>query len=163
MAFKSTGTPIEQKLVFNSAVITINDESLIDVTDLSVTKQFTEKSFYALNSIFKRAIRRSEFQFELGFTIHTSAEVLDDLFFSSSSVVSATEKVYNVKDGQQDDVSNFFVTAYSNEEETEGLQFDVVNPVILNISPSSAAQEFAGYDVTVACTKIIDERRIDAN
>jgi hypothetical protein len=155
MALSSTGSQENQNLFFNTGVITVDSSRVIEVVDVSVDMTFSEKSFYANGSIKKRAINRAEFNAELSFTVHNFSPVLWQYFFSSSSA-SGSDVVYNVNDGPQNRVTTWLATFYldGNEAGAKGLQYTITNPTILNLPLSNGSQEFAQFEVTVACTDI---------
>lgn len=160
MALASVGSEIPQELAFNSGVVTVNGDQLIDIQDISIDQKFAEKNFRALNSIFKRAIRRATYDCAIKFTAVTNAVALQGIFYSSSSP-DGSDTVYQVRDGQQNPApSQFMITVYTNEAKTTGYQFTLENPTILEMNSKLGTEEFAMTEVVVACTKLLNVRRV---
>lgn len=160
MAFSSVGSAITAENMFNSGRITFGSDQFVDVTDLSIDQKFDEKSIRALNSIFKRNIKRSTYEVEISFTTNTNPKALQDLFYSSSSIVSGTETLYAPLDGQQVNVPSVLLTCYTNDAGTQGYQYVVANPVILEMNQSNGTEEFAEFEIKMACTQLTNARRI---
>lgn len=150
---QSVGTSVSQALFFNSARLTINGLQIGDIQDVTLNKSFTEKSYYALNGIKKRAIRRSNFNASVSFNITGSLyREIEKNFFSSSSPVSGGLR-YTVNDGQQTAMT-MLLTAYENDDSTKAIQVEVFDAVILSANETYTSQEFTTYAVEVACTDI---------
>lgn len=162
MAFASTGTPVEQRNTFNSGLVTIDTDQLVDLQDITIDESFTEKNYRALNTILKQDIKRSEYEASISFTTMSNATALQKYFYSSESTVASGEVDYNVKDGQQDEISDFVLTLYYDEAKTTGIQFTVENPVLLSLNKAPSSQEFTNFDVTIACTKFSNIKEITA-
>lgn len=160
MALSPVGTEITQELAFNSGVLTVNGSQLIDIQDISLDQKFAEKNFRALNSIFKRAIRRSTYDCAIKFTAVTDSTVLQGIFYSSSSP-DGSDVVYSVRDGQQNPApSQFMITVYTDEAKTKGYQFTLDTPVVLEMNKKLGTEEFAMTEVVVACIKLDNVRRV---
>jgi hypothetical protein len=160
MSFQSVGTAESQEIAFNSGVITVGTKKLVDVMSVAKNEALSEQAFFALNSIKKRAIRRSNYEVTLTMTVRSASDTLLGYYYSSSSVVSGTEKVYTMKDGQQDAIDPWLLTLYTNAAETAGFQYELQNPTILSHNLTASTQEYSEWEVEVACTDLVGVRRI---
>lgn len=154
----STGSAESQNIMFNSAVLTLDSVQMIDITDVTLDEKYAEKSFRSLNSIHKRAIRRSTYEAMAKFSvIGTQSQKLLQYFYSSSSPDS-TDVIYDPKDGQQTAMSTCMITVYTNDAHTTGFQYILTNPTIINFSKSFPTEDFAKVDIEIACTKFTSIR-----
>jgi hypothetical protein len=149
----SVGTTQNVSTVFNSGKLTLNGKLIGDIQDININSSFTEKSRYALNTIIKRAIRRSNLNQSVTFNISGGMyRELYSTFFGASSPVTGGLQ-YNILDGQQG-AATMYMTCYEDDDTTKSYQFSVINPVLLNNSMVLASQEFETVAVEVACTEI---------
>lgn len=161
MSFASLGSLLPSRPTFNSGHVTVDTNEVVDVADVKITNQVSEKNYYRLNSIKKGAIRQSNYDVNVSFTTNSVATPLLKKFFSTSSAVSATEINYNKLDAQQI-ASTIILTVYEDDAATKGHQVTLVNPVITTMNENHTSQEFSTYDVTIVCTDITNYKDISA-
>ena len=160
MAFSSLGSEEAQRTMFNYGYISNGSTYLTDVENIAITEGWTEKNFRALNTHFKKALRRGEYNAELTFTMRGDSTLLNQYFYSSESVVSGTEKLYDPFDGQQDSLTGLTFTCYENDSKNTGYQFTVDTPVILSLNPTFGVEDYVSTEVTLACKKFTNKRVI---
>jgi hypothetical protein len=130
----------------------MNGNQLFDLSDITLNVSFQEKSYYSLNSIFKRAIRRAHFEASVKFTTNSNVTQLQSIFYSASSP-SGSDTIYTVKDGQQG-VATALLTVYTDDTATRGFQYVLENPTVLDMSQNVKMEDYASTSITIACTKL---------
>lgn len=151
MSKQAVGTATTQSIVFNSGILTINGKQIADVSDVNITSSFDVKSYRTLNSIKKRALRRSGLEQSVTFTIEGGkAREVYSLFYSSSSAV-ASGKDYTVKDGQQNTTTGVWVTCYEADDTTKAYQYQLNSPVLGKMDTALSTDEFANVSVEIMC------------
>jgi len=154
MAISAVGTATGQTIVFNSGFLTIGTDLMVDVKDISLTLGYAVKDFFALNSIIKRAIRRSHFDGSIKCTIVGLQKDILQAFFSASSPIAAGTQ-YNVNDGQQN-ATTVFITLYENDDATKRFQFGLVNATISGMDTNLPLEDFANQAITIMFTNITE-------
>lgn len=155
MALTSIGTAEDQRVYFNYAYLTINSKYAVDIESLSINKSYEMKYINSLNSIKRRASRRSNATQELSMNVKSDNQELKKLFYSSSST-SGTDTIYSIKDGQQDDTSTWTITVYFDDDKTDGKQFTLTNPIIMQMNETNTSQDFWAADMTVSVDDITE-------
>jgi hypothetical protein len=158
MALASIGTKETQAVYFNYGFITINGKYTADIENVSLSKSFENKSRYSLNSIKIRNQRRSNLSFEVTFSVKADTTEIKKLFYSSSSVVSGTETVYSVLDGQQVNTDSWLLTVYEDDAKTKARQIELIRPLVLSMNDTMASQEYVSTEITTAVEDIIERQ-----
>lgn len=159
MAFANVGTKETQYITYDSGIVTFDGDQLIDITDITLSQSFARKSFRALNSRLERALRRGEYEGSASFTAHNASPALFAAFYGDSTVQSATETDFSIKDANQE-AKTCIMTAYYNEDTSIGEQFTLETPVILSINKSKSTDSFASYEIELAFTRVSNFKRI---
>lgn len=152
MAMQAIGTATTQSIFFNTGYLTINGSQIVDVQDVTINNGYTAKDFRALNSIIKRAIKRSTLEQSVTCTVVGISSSIYSLFFSASSPISGGNE-YSVKDGQQNSTT-CFLTVYRDDDSAKKLQFQITNPVFTNNSITQSTEDFASMSLEINCTQI---------
>lgn len=149
----SVGTSTPVSTLFNSGILTLNGKQIGEIQDIVCNNAFTEKSYYATNSIIKRKIRRSNLVQSITFNITGGMfRELQSTFFGASSPVGSGLS-YTVDDGQQASVP-LLITAYEDDDTSKAYQITVSNPVMISNNWTLSSQEFETVSVEFACTQL---------
>jgi len=151
-ALQSTGTPIGERVLFNTGYITVNGGQLVDVQDITINKSFTEMPLKAMNSIKIRQLRRKDFKCGATFKVAGHQSQTASLFFGGSSAVSGGLS-YSVVDGQQS-VPTFYITCYADESVSESVQFQFSNAVFTVDNLATSLETFGEHSITVVATDV---------
>lgn len=155
MGKNSTGTAVNEAISFNSGILTLASGYNVDVSDITINQGFTIQDLRTLNSIKKRAIRRSTLEQNVSCTLQGEWSQVTKYFFSSSSPVSGGTE-YTVYDGQQDDATIFLTVNVDNDEGTVTgqYQYQLTNPVISTNNSSLSTEAYANKTIDIMCTEI---------
>ncbi len=152
MPIQSVGSAVGQNLVFNSGKLTIGSSLMVDVQDITINNAFTEKTFRALNSIKKRAIRRASLEQSVKCTIKGPMTDIYSLFFSSSSPISGGNE-YEALDGQQL-ATTVYITCYKDDDATKAYQFQLQNATFMANNWTAPVEDYLSVEVDITCTEI---------
>lgn len=158
MALSSIGTQNTQAVLFNTGYLTINGTNYVfDIKDLSMDQKVSVKDYHSLNSIFKKALRRTDYELSMKFTVVSNPIALQQAFYSSSSSDGSGDTIFIPLDGQQSAL-NLTITAYFDAAKTQGYQFTANNCVIASMNTKLALDDFASVDFEVMATQITNTR-----
>lgn len=155
MGKNSVGSVVDESISFNSGFLTMGNGYNIDVSDITVNQGFTMQDLRTLNSIKKRAIRRSSLEQSVSCTIQGQWTQVSQYFFSSSSAVSGGTE-YEVYDGQQDDATIFLTVNVDNDDGTVSgqYQYQLIGPVLSTNNDSLATEAYGNKTVDIMCKEI---------
>ncbi len=155
MGKNSVGSVVDESISFNSGFLTMGNGYNIDVSDITVNQGFTMQDLRTLNSIKKRAIRRSSLEQSVSCTIQGQWTQVSKYFFSSSSPVSGGTE-YEVYDGQQDDATIFLTVNVDNDDGTVSgqYQYQLTGPVLSTNNDSLATEAYGNKTVDIMCKEI---------
>jgi sporulation protein YlmC with PRC-barrel domain len=149
----SVGTTTAVSTLFNSGILTLNGLQVGELQDIVINNSFTEKNYYAVNSIIKRKIRRSNLVQSVSFNITGGMfRELTKTFFGASSPVGSG-LTYNVYDGQQTSVP-MLITAYEDDNTAKAYQITVIDPLMISNNWTLTSQDFETISVEFACTQL---------
>lgn len=155
MGKNATGSAVSEAISFNSGILTLGAGYNVDVSDITINQGFTMQDLRTLNSIKKRAIRRSSLEQSVSLTVQGQWSQVSKYFFSSSSPVSGGME-YEVYDGQQDDAVAFLTVNVDNDDGTVSgqYQYQLVNPVISTNNDSLGTEDYGSKTVDIMCKEI---------
>jgi hypothetical protein len=155
MAKNAVGTVVDESISFNSGFLTLNSGYNVDVSDITVNQGFSTQDLRTLNSIKKRAIRRSTLEQSVSCTIQGQWSQLSKYFFSSSSPVSGGTE-YEIYDGQQDDATIYLTVNVDNDDGTVSgqYQYQLTNPIISTNNDSLSTEAYGNKTVDIMCKEI---------
>ncbi len=152
-ALVSTGTPVTERVLFNTGYITTGSNQYVDVQDIAINKSFEAAELKAVNSIKTRVLRRKNFKCGATFKFSGHQSQLMALFFGGSSTV-ANGLSYTVTDGQQASTT-FNLTCYADELTAEAIQFQFTNPLFTVDNLAQGLEAFGEHSVTVVATDVV--------
>ena len=154
MSLLLTGTAVTENLIFNSGVVTIGSSKLADITDITITTEFTTKPLYVLGSIKSRVIKRTEFKCGFKSKVTSFNTALLSYLYGSSTVDGAGIDL-NVVDGQQASIASLAVTCYIGNDTTQPVQFQFSNAVIKSAPMTLKMNDFSDVDLEVEATDVV--------
>jgi len=151
----AVGSAVNESISFNSGFLTLASGYNVDVSDITINQGFTMQDLRTLNSIKKRAIRRSSLEQSLSCTVQGQWSQVSKYFFSSSSPVSGGTE-YEVYDGQQDDATIFVTVNVDNDDGTVSgsYQYQLVGPVISTNNDALSTEGYGSKTIDIMCKEI---------
>ena len=155
MGKNAVGSATNEAISFNSGFLTLGTKYNVDVSDITINQGFTMQDLRTLNSIKKRAIRRSSLEQSISCTVQGQWSDVTKYFFSSSSAVSGGTE-YEVYDGQQDDAIAYLTVNLDNDDGTVSgqVQYQLVGPVVSTNNDTLGTEAFGSKSIDIMCKEI---------
>ena len=148
MALINTGSIGSENLIFNQGYITVGATRLADLTDITVTQEFTNKDAYVIGSVKRRAIFRSELK--LGFKATTiSYDITLLQFIYGTSTTDGSGIGFSFTDGQAPTISTLVLTTYVGNNTTQPVQYQYTGAVIKSASQNIKLNDYGSMDIEV--------------
>lgn len=154
MALSPVGSTVTENFVFNSGKLTVGTNQLADVTDVSITQEYTLKDARILGSIKARKISRTEFKCGFKAKVISFNESLLQYFYGSS-VADSGGQDFSVVDGQQSSIATLNVTCYIGNDTTQPVQYQFTNAVIKANPINLKMNDYAEMDIDVEATDVL--------
>jgi hypothetical protein len=153
MAFVPVGTNQPIAYTFNSGILTVNGKELGDVTNVSLTIQQNAVKTIPLNKRVASAIRAGNADHSGSFDVEGGVyqEIVSAFYGQSEVVAGAVE--YDTPDTQPA-TPTIAITTYEDDDTTKPIQYQFINPIITDMSPTQAQEAFGTKTVEVQCTEI---------
>jgi len=154
MPLQSTGTPLSQKVTFNSGYVTFGTSQLVNLENVTIETNFTEKELRVINSIKMATHKRSTFKTSLKGKVRSmNKELLAIITGTSSADGSGT--LYTVKDGQQATLNPIFTTYIDDDTTTpKVIQFQFSDAILTTLPLSQATEDFGAYDFELSAIDV---------
>ena len=147
-----TGTPIEEKLIFNSGYIDFGGDQLVDVENIVVDITFVEKEIRRLNSIKIAAHKRATVKCGLkAKTRSINKEVLIQLM--GTNTPEASGRTISVLDGQATLLNPVF-TAFVDDDTDNPIQFQFTDAILLVSPTTTALEDFGTMDLELVARDV---------
>lgn len=153
MSKLSTGTAFTENFVFNSGFLTIGGNQFVDLENISINVDWTQKDFYRLNSITAGAIRRADFKCGLKGKVKSFNRQLLGYAFGSSSA-DGTGTMYPMKDGQYDTTLNPILTVYVGDNTLQAWQYQFTDAIITKLPLTVTMEDFGVLDFEMVARQL---------
>ena len=152
MPLISAGTPVNERLLFNSGFIDFGSNRLVDVDNVAVDITFSEKELRRIASIKIAAHKRATFKCGLKAKIKSmSKEVYAAIL--GTSAVDGTGELITIKDGQPTTLNPVF-TAYVDDDLTKPIQFQFTDAICTAIPLTVNLESFGEVDLTLTARDV---------
>jgi hypothetical protein len=153
-ALVPVGTNQPIAVTFNSGKLTVNSSELGDVTNISLTIQQNAVKTTPLNKRVASYIRAGNADHSGSFDIEAGMyPAIISAFYGDSAVV--TDGLSYSTPDTQPATPTVTITTYENDDTTKPMQYQFVNPILTNISPTQAQEAFGTQTIEVQCTEIV--------
>ena len=147
MPLISTGTPVSERLLFNSGYITFGSNQLVDVDNAVVEITFSEKELRRLASIKMASHKRATFKCGMKAKVKSMSKEVYTAILGTSTVDGSGELI-TVKDGQPTTLNPIFTT-YVDDDVSKPIQFQFTDAVCTAIPLTSNLENFGEVDLTL--------------
>jgi len=144
MAFSTPGTPISQRISFNSGTIDFGSNRLVNIDNVKIDQKFTEQRMYVLNSIIPAALARHSYSISMSGQVQSFSPEMDMLFMGSSTAGSPAE--IDVLDGQPT-LLNPVVTLF--DQNGKEFQYQVQSALFTTNTATLKQEAFSTWDFTL--------------
>jgi hypothetical protein len=152
MPIIAAGTPVNERLIFNSGFIDFGSNRIVDVDNAAVEISFSEGELRRLNSIKLASHKRKTFKCGLKAKVKAmSKEVFGTIFGTTATDGSGT--LITVKDGQPTQLDPVF-TAYVDDDVAKPIQFQFTDAVCMSMPVTSSLENYGEYDLDLACRDV---------
>ena len=147
-----TGTPVEERLTFNSGYIDFGSNQLVDVENIVIDITFAEKEFRRLNSIKIAAHKRATLKCGLkAKTRSINKEVLIQLMGTDTPEVSG--RTISVLNGQATLLNPVF-TAFVDDDVNNPIQFQFTDAILLVSPTATTLEDFGTMDLELVARDV---------
>lgn len=146
------GTPVAERLIFNSGYIDFGSNRLVDIDSATLTIAFTEKDLRILTSIKEKAHRRSTLKVDLKFKVKSMSHEVYAALLGTTTVDGAGELI-SITDGQAPTLNPVFTT-YVNDNNADPIQFQFIDAFVTSIPLNVALEAFGEVDITLNCRDV---------
>jgi hypothetical protein len=147
MPLITPGTPVTERIFFNTGYIDFGLEQLVNVDNVTVEITFSEKELRRLNSIKMASHKRATFKCSLRAKLKSvNKEVFAVIFGTSAPDGSGT--LITVKDGQPDELNPVF-TGYIDDDPSKPVQFQFTDAVCTAMPLAATLENYGEVDFTM--------------
>lgn len=153
MPYITPGTPVTERLIFNSGLLDLGTDELVDVENITVEITFAEKELRRLNSIKMASHKRATFKCGMKARVKAmSKEALGKIM--GTSTVDGAGTLISVKDGQYTNVLNPVLTTYVDDDVTKPIQFQFSDAIIITSPVTAALEEYGVIDLDLVARDV---------
>lgn len=150
MAFIPAGTPITNRITFNSGTIDFGNSRLVDVDNVSLTVEYGLATLFVLGSIKPQAIMRHSQKASMTGKIKSYAAELNMITLGSSTLGAQNQA--NTLDGQATLQSPVFTAFDSNGKE---IQYQFSGAVFKSSKMTARMEDYAEWDFDLEAMDIV--------
>ena len=140
----SAGTPLSQRVIFNSGQVDFGSNRLINLDNVAIEITVADAQLRRLNSIKMAALKRRTFSVTLRGKVKSFNKEMFTTYFGESSV-DGTGTLITFKDGQQSTLNPVF-TALVDDDALKPFQCQFTDAVITAMPISTALEEYGEVD-----------------
>ena len=153
MPIQSAGSPVSERLLFNSGYVTFASNQMVDVDNISLDISFSEKELRALNSIKMTSHKRATLKCGMKAKIKSMSKELFIQTFGATTIDGLGELI-SVKDGQLTSISNPVFTAYIDDDVLKPIQFQFSDAVYTANPLTANLESFGEIDFTLTAKDV---------
>ena len=146
-SFIAAGTPVKERVVFNSGQIDFGSNRLVDVESIKIDQKYSIARMYVLNSIKTANIARHSMGITITGKTMSFSPQMELLIYGSSSGTVPVE--LDILDGQAT-LQNPVITLY--DANLNEFQYQVINAVFSNSSMTAGNEAYGSWDFTMEAT-----------
>jgi hypothetical protein len=150
-SFSGAGTPITQRIVFNSGTLDFGSNRLVMLESVNVNWSAEVAEIYTLGSIIRQDIARHSVKVSLTGKIKSFAPELDMRALGSST--TGTPQEIDVLDGQPT-LQNPVLTIF--DKNGKQIQYQLVNAMFKSLKVATSAENYAEWDFEMDATNIVE-------
>ena len=147
--FSPDGTPITNRISFNSGTIDFGNNRLVNVENVDIELSWSTATMYVLNSIKPAALARHSQSTKITGQVKSFSPEMEMLSCGSSTTGSPQE--INTLDGQPT-LLNPVITAF--DQNGKKYQYQVLNALFTSSKPSFKEESFTTWDFTIEAVDI---------
>lgn len=146
MPLLSTGTPLSQKVAFNSGYVTFNSNQVVNLENVTIEANFSEKELRIMNSIKMATHKRATFKTGLKGKVKSMNKEFIALISGTSST-DGSGTLYTIKDGQTTTLNPIFTTYIDDDTSTpKVLQFQFSDALLLALPLTTNTEDYGSFD-----------------
>ena len=153
MPLISPGTPLTQRLLFNSGYLDLGASRLVDVENVSVELTFAEKELRRLNSIKMGAHKRCTFKCSLKAKVKSINQEVFAAIMGTSAADTPSGTLITVKDGQTTTINPVF-TGYVDDNASYPIQFQFSDAIFTRFPTSVTLEEYGEQDLEMSAIDV---------
>jgi hypothetical protein len=153
MPLISPGTPVTERLLFNSGYIDLGSSRLVDVQNVSLEITFVEKELRRLNSIKMAAHKRAGFKCTLKGKVKSINQEMLAAAMGTSAADTPTGTLITVKDGQQTTLNPNF-TGYVDDDAAKPIQFQFTDAIFTRLPTNANLEDFGDQDFELSARDV---------
>jgi hypothetical protein len=146
------GTPVSERLIFNSGYLDFGSSQLVDVDNVSIEISFGEKELRRLNSIKMASHKRSTFKCSLKAKVKSINQEIMALLMGTITV-DGSGHLITVKDGQAAQLDPVF-TGYVDDDVLKPIQFQFTDAVCTRLPTAANLEEFGEQDIELSARDV---------
>ncbi len=144
MPYVTPGTPVSNRIVFNSGYIDFGSNRIVQVDNVSLTTDSTTTRLYVLNSIKGQDIVRHSLAVTMEAKIKSYPFEFEQLMYGASA--SGTPPSVNFVDGQPT-IQSPVLTVY--DKNNKEYQWQLIGAIIKTSKMTSSQEAYAEWDITI--------------
>ena len=153
MPLITPGTPVSERLIFNSGLLDLGTNQLVDVENITVEITFTEKELRRLNSIKMASHKRGTFKCGLKAKVKAMSKQALTAIMGTAAVDGAGTLI-TVKDGQYTALLNPVLTIYVDDDVAKPIQFQFTDAIIDSAPITAALEDYGSYDLSFSAIDV---------
>ncbi len=153
MPLITPGTPVAERLIFNSGLLDLGTNELVDVENITVEITFAEKELRRLNSIKMASHKRATFKCGLRARVKAmSKEVFTKIM--GTIATDGSGSLISVTDGQYTATLNPVLTVYVDDNVAKPIQFQFSDAFITTSPVTAALEEYGVIDIDLVARDV---------
>lgn len=149
---QAAGTPVQQRLVFNSGYIDFGSHRLINIDNISLTIEWAITSLYVQNSIKAQDKVRHNQNITLSGKLKQYTPELEQAIFAGSSTESTGEITLGTLDGQPS-LINPVVTLF--DRNGKEIQYQLQNAIFKSNMLTTRSESYGEWDFQLEAIDIV--------
>jgi hypothetical protein len=149
MAFQTQGTPITQRVTFNSGYLDFGANELVNVDNIKLTVDSTLADLNVINSIIAQDKVRHTMTVKVDFKVKNFSPEIEAILYGKSA--SGSPNTLSILDGQPT-FQNPVLTVF--DRNGKEIQFQLTNALIKSSAFTSAADAYGEWDFELEATNI---------
>ena len=151
MPFISAGTPVTQRIVFNSGTLDFGTNRVVEISKIDLEIKWETVTLFVLNSVKPQDLVRSKFAVALTTTVNSFSPEMEALNMGVSSAGAPNQ--FTSLDGQPS-FANPVMTVF--DRNNKQIQYQLQNAVIKSSKLSASNEAYSTWDLSIEAMDIVE-------